>query len=433
MTTVVIGAFGLGLLLVILLARMPIGLAMAAVGFGGFAVIRGMDGALGLLGSIPYQTFSSYSLSVAPLFILMGYLCFHAGISTDLYKTVRTWMGHLRGGLAMATVGACGAFAAISGSSMATAITMGTVALPEMRKYKYNSALATGVIAAGGTIGVLIPPSMGFIFYGVITETSISRLFMAGIIPGVLEAVFYMATIYIVCRINPGWGPPGPRSSYIEKFRSLKDTWIVLALFLLVIGGIYFGIFSPTEAAGAGAFGAFVFSLATRKLSWGSLCDAFTETVKVGGMILLILTGANLLNTFLAVSRLPFELGAVVGDLPMNRYLILMFILCFFLVLGCLMDPLSVILLTMPIFFPLVSSMGFDPIWFGVLVTRMGEIGAITPPVGLNVFVIKGVADVPMSTMYKGVTPFIIADILHVTLLIVFPQLSLYLPQMMFQ
>jgi len=411
---------------------MPIGFVMALVGFVGFAYLTGFEPALGLLRTVPYRTFADYGMSVIPLFILMGEFCFFAGLSKDLYDTVHNWLGHLRGGLSMATVGACAGFAAVSGSSLATAATMGKVALPEMKRYKYDDRLATGSIAAGGTIGILIPPSVVLIIYGVITEQSIGKLFAAGFIPGILEAVFYMFTIYIICRRNPLMGPPGPSTSLRQKIVSLKNTWVVLLLFVLVIGGLYFGVFSPTEAAGVGAFGAFAFGLARRRLGWQAIKSSLIEAGKTTAMIFIILTGAMILGYFLAVSRLPFELASFIGGLVINRYLILGFILVIYILLGCVMDSLAMILLTVPIFFPLITQLGFNPIWFGILIVRVCEIGLITPPVGLNVYIIKGVAeDVPMHTIFKGIIPFLIADICHVALLVAVPQISLLLPSLM--
>jgi C4-dicarboxylate transporter DctM subunit len=426
------GVIGICILVVLLFSRMPIGFAMGLVGFAGFAYLTGFTGGLGILRTVVYSTFADYGLSVIPLFILMGSFCFFAGLSKDLYDTVHSWLGQLRGGLAMATVGACAGFAAISGSSLATAATMGTVALPEMKRYKYDDRLATGAVAAGGTIGILIPPSVILILYGVITEQSIGKLFMAGFIPGVLEAVFYMVTIYILCKYNPRMGPPGPGKTFTEKIKSLKNTWIVLALFVLVIGGIYLGVFSPTEAAGVGAFGALVFGLARRRLGWQAFKSSLLDTGKTTSMIFIIILGAMILGYFLAVSRIPFALADIVGGLPINRYFILLLVLLVYLVLGCIMDSMAIMLLITPIFFPLIVSLDFNPILFGILITRMTEIGLITPPVGLNVYVIQGVArDVPMQTIFRGIVPFIIADICHVLLLVSIPQLSLFLPSLM--
>ena len=342
------------------------------------------------------------------------------------------WLGHLRGGLAMATVGACAAFAAVSGSSLATAATMGTVALPEMRRYKYDPALAAGCIAAGGSIGILIPPSVPLIIYGILANQSIGKLFIAGIIPGVLEAIFYIITIYILCRLNPARGPSGSKTGFMEKITSLKATWGVLLLFIIVIGGIYFGIFSPTEAAGVGACGACIFAMVRRRLGWPNFKASVVGTVKTTSMIFVIFLGAMILGYFLAVTRLPFELADFVGGLPVNRYVILGLILAVYFVLGCIMDSLAMILLTVPIFYPLITALGFDPIWFGIIIVRAAEIGLITPPVGLNVFVICGITkDIPMYTIFKGIIPFIIADICHVILLVTVPQVATFLPGLM--
>ncbi len=432
MTPLTAGFIGIVFLFVLLFLGMPIGIAMGLVGFAGFAYLRGFEPALGVLSTVPYTTFASYTLTVVPLFILMGSFCFHAGLSKDLYDTVHKWLGQLRGGLAMATVGACAGFAAVSGSSVATAATMGTVALPEMKRYKYDPALATGAVAAGGTIGILIPPSVGLIIYGIIAEQSIGRLFLAGFIPGVLEAVFYMFTIYILCKRKPLMGPRGPRTSFIEKLASLKNTWIVFLLFVLVLGGIYFGIFSPTESAGVGAFGALIFALARRRLNWQAFKGSVLGTLSTTAMILIIVLGAMIMGYFLAVSRLPFVIADTIVSLEMNRYFVLSCILIFLLFLGCILDAPAMILLVTPIFYPVAVTLGFDPIWFGIIIVRMCEMALITPPVGLNVFVIKGVAkDVPMYTIFRGVVPFLIADVLHVAMLIALPQVALFLPGMM--
>ena len=432
MTSLTVGIIGICILLVLLFSRMPIGFVMGLVGFAGFAYLSGFNGGLGVLRTVVYSTFADYNLSVIPLFILMGSFCFFAGLSKDLYDTVHSWLGQLRGGLAMATVGACAGFAAISGSSLATAATMGTVALPEMKRYKYDDRLATGSVAAGGTIGILIPPSIILILYGIITEQSIGKLFLAGFIPGVLEAVFYMVTIYLLCKSNPLMGPPGPRTSFLGKITSLKTTWVVFALFILVIGGIYLGVFSPTEAAGVGAFGAFIFGLARRRLGWQAFKNSLVDTGKTTAMIFIIILGAMVLGYFLAISRIPFVLADIVGALVVNRYVILVLILLVYLFLGCVMDSMAIMLLITPIFFPLAMSLGFNPIWFGILITRVTEIGLITPPVGLNAYIIRGVAkDVPMQTIFRGIIPFLIADVCHVVLLIALPQLSLFLPSFM--
>ena len=426
---ITVGYIGIILLVVLLFSGIPIGVAMGATGLAGMWLVAGPQAALGLLERIPYDSLANYTISVVPLFILMGSFCFYAGISQDLYRAIYKWLGHFRGGLAMATVAACSGFAAVSGSSLATAATMGTVALPEMKKYRYDDRLATGAVAAGGTIGILIPPSVILIIFGVITEQSIGKLFLAGFIPGVLEAVFYIITIYLMTLFNPAMGPRGPKTTMVDKFASLKDVWIVVVLFMVVVGGIYLGMFSPTEAGGIGAFGALLFALGRRRMSGKNFYESLLETGRTSAMIFIIVIGATLLGAFLAVTRLPYELADTVAALPVNRYAILILILLVYILLGTIMDSMAMVLLTVPIFFPVAMALGFDPIWFGILIVRVTEMGQITPPVGINVFVIKGVApDVPMGTLFKGIVPFFIADIFHVALLIAVPQLTLFLP-----
>ncbi len=432
MTSITIGIFGFFALIILLFMRMPIAVAMGAVGVVGMSYLLGWDAGLNLLKTAPYASVAKYGFSVVPLFILMGNFCFHAGVSKDLYHTINKWVGQFRGGLAMATIGACGFFAAVSGSSLATAATMGTVALPEMKKYRYRAELATGTIAAGGTLGILIPPSTVLIIYAILTEQSIASLFMAGIIPGILEAFFYLSTIYILCRLRPDWGPPGNKTKFGEKILSLKNLWVIVILFLVVMGGIYTGIFSPTEAAGVGAFVAFVIAIARRRLGKKGFSSALMDTMKTTAMIHTILIGAMLLGYFMSVTRLPFELAEVVGGLELNRYFILGGIIAVYVLLGCMMIPMAMIILTIPIVFPLITTLGFDPIWFGIISVRIFEIAQVTPPVGMNIFIISGVAkDVPMETIYRGVIPFFIADICHLALLIIFPQLAMFLPNLM--
>jgi tripartite ATP-independent transporter DctM subunit len=432
MTPLVIGYIGIAALIILLFSGIHIAVTMGLIGFLGIVYLTDWEAAFSVLGAVPYSAFGNYDLSVAPLFILMGSFCFYAGLSKDLFDTVHKWLGHFRGGLAMATVGACAGFAAVSGSSLATAATMGTVALPEMKRYKYDPQLATGAVAAGGTIGILIPPSVILIIYAILTEQSVGKLFLAGFIPGVLEAVFYIGVIFIICRMRPEMGPPGPKTNFIDKIKALKGTWIVILLFLTVIGGLYFGIFSPTEAAGVGAGGAFIFALARRRLNWQNFKGSLYATTKTTAMIFAILLGAMIFGYFLAITRLPFALADFIGGLPVNRYIIIIFILVLYLFLGCVMDAMGMILLTVPILFPVVHSLGFDAIWFGIIIVRVFEMASITPPVGLNVFVIKGVAkDVPMSVIFRGIIPFLMADLVHVAFLIAVPQVTLFLPNLM--
>jgi len=426
-----VGFIGMGCVILLLLSRMSIGIAMALVGFLGFAYIAGFDAAFGVLRTVPYTTFANEGMSVIPLFILMGAFAFEAGMSEDLYRAVHKIFGSLRGGLAMATVAACACFAAISGSSLATAATLGRVAMPEMNKYKYNMALATGSIAAGGCIGILIPPSVILIIYGILTEQSIGKLFMAGVIPGILQAIGYILTIWILTKRNVALGPPGPKSSRKEKLVAFSRTWEVLVLFILVIGGLYAGIFTPTEAAGIGAFVAFCFAILRGKMKWQNFKQSLTSTASTTGMLFLIVVGAMILGYFFSITRLPFEFATMVAALPVNRYIILACIVVVVLILGCLMDSLAIVLLTVPVFYPLILELKFDPIWFGIIMVRVTEMGLITPPVGLNVFVLHGITKTPMHTIFKGVMPFLLADVFGLILLIFLPQISLFLPGLM--
>jgi tripartite ATP-independent transporter DctM subunit len=431
MDPLVIGVFGIAILIVLLFSKMPIGAGMAIVGFLGFAAVVGFEPALGVLRTVPYTTFAEHSLSVIPLFLLMGAFAFNSGMSEDLFNAVYKWMGHFRGGVAMATIVACACFAAISGSSLATAATLGAIALPEMKKYKYHDGLATGAVAAGGSVGILIPPSVILILYGIITEQSIGKLFLAGIIPGIMEAVFYIFTVGYLTFFKPHHGPRGPKTTFREKIGSLKSAWEVALLFVVVIGGIYKGIFTPTEAAGIGAFGTFFFALLRKRLSWNGFARSLADTVQTTGMLFLIILGAMIFGYFLSVTRLPMEFASIVSDLPVNRYLVLASILIVTMLLGCIMDSMAIVLLTIPVFYPLIQQLNFEPIWFGILVVRVTEMGLITPPVGLNVFIIKGISGVPIGTIFRGVVPHLIADTLQVIVLIVFPQFVMFLPNLM--
>jgi C4-dicarboxylate transporter DctM subunit len=426
------GILGILLMFLLLALRMYIGMAMALVGFLGLWFLIGFDAGISILGITPLAEGSSYTLSVIPLFVLMGQFAFVSGISTDIYKTVYTWMGHLRGGLAMATILACAGFAAICGSSLATGATMGMVAIPEMKKYRYDNRLSTGSVAAGGTLGILIPPSIGFVIYGILTEVSIGKLFMAGFIPGILLALLFTITVYIQCAINPQMGPKGQKASWQSKIRVLGGTWGMLLLFIIVIGGIYMGVFTPTEAAGIGAFGAFLISVFKRKMSWNKLVECLMESGKTTAMIFLIIIGANIFSTFLGLARLPMGLADFVTGLALPKMVILSGIIIIFIILGCVMDCYAIMILTVPIIFPVIEAMQFDPLWFGVLMVIVLEIGLITPPVGLNVFVLKGAApDVPLTVIFRGIWPFLLTALVAIILLIVFPQIALFLPSLM--
>jgi len=434
MDPIVVGAIGIIALVVLMLLGMHIGITMCVVGFLGFAYLVGFPAALGLLKTVPFATASNFALTVIPLFVLMGQFAFYSGLSRDLYDFSYKWLGHLPGGLSIATIGACAGFAAICGSSPATAATMGTVALPEMKKYNYSQSLSTGSIAAGGTLGILIPPSVGFILYGVIAEESIGKLFTAGIIPGLMLALFYSLAVYLVVRRKPELGPPGPNTSFGEKIKSLKGVWGVIALFLVVIGGMFAGIFTANEAAAVGAFGAMLFMASRGKMNRETVYKALVETGRTTAMIFIILIGAFVFGYFLAVTKIPMTLADFVSALAVSRYVILAFILVVYIFLGCIMDSLAMVLLTVPIFLPVVKSLGFDPIWFGVIMVMVMEQGLITPPVGLNVYVISGVAkDVPLDVIFRGIYPFWFAIIVAIIVLTAFPQLALFLPQLMYQ
>ena len=432
MSPVVVGAIGLLVLLLLLCIRLPVGFAMALVGLSGFVYLVSPEGGLTMAARASWDQFSSYTFSVIPMFILMGQFAFASGISKRLYDSAHKWLGHMRGGLAMATVGACAGFAAVCGSSTATAATMSAVTLPEMRRYKYDLALATGTIAAGGSMGILIPPSVILIVYGIMTEQSIGQLFAAGFIPGLMEAAVYITTIAILCRINPALGPRGPRYTLREKVGGIwGGTAETMLIFLLVIGGLFGGYFTPTEAGGVGAFAVFALSVLMKRLNWSGFIASVSETTKTTAMILIIVLGAIIFNKFVAVTRIPFELANWVVGLDMPPLMVMGLIIVVYLIGGCFMDALGLILLTVPIFFPVAISLGFNPIWFGIIITRVTEIGVITPPVGMNVYIIKGVAtDVPLFTIFRGITPFLLADVLSVGLLLMFPQIVLFLPSL---
>ena len=431
MSSEIIGLIGILILIGLIFQGMWIGIAMLFVGVWGIVYLDGFRMVLGVLATVPYSSVSAYPLSALPLFILMGVLLSNTGLGADLYTTANKWIGHLRGGLAMATVAACAGFSAISGSSTATAATMGKVALPEMKKFHYADKLATGCTASGGTMGILIPPSMGFILYGILTQLSIGKLFMAGIIPGVLQAGFYIAAIYVMCRVNPMLGPAGPQNSFLEKIFSLKNTWPIILLFVLVIGGIYGGIFTPTEAAAVGSFGAIFITGLYGRLKGTNFIDSILETGKLTGMIMLLIIGAFIFAHFIAISRLPILVGELVGKFAISKYYILFSIIFLYIILGMFLDIMSSIVLTIPVFYPLIQTLGFDPIWYGVIMVRVMEVGLITPPIGMNAFVLAGTTDIPISTIFKGVVPFIVADFFHIVLLVVFPSLSLFLPGLM--
>lgn len=432
MSDLAIGGIGMGILFLLIFFKIPLAICMALVGIGGIIYFTGWNAGISVLSMVPYTTISSYTIASLPLYVAMGALCFHGGVGEDLYFAVNKLLGRYRGGLAIATVGACAAFATVSASSLATTATLGKIAYPEMRKYKYAPDLATGCIAAGGTMGILIPPSGIMIIYGVMVEASIGKLFMAGIIPGIIEAVLYMATIFVICRVNPLAGPAAPKVSLKEQLLSLRSLWSVAALFALIMGGIYFGLFSPTEGAGIGACGALVVILLKRRFSWKGIKSSLVEVGNVTAMVMVVMIGANILISFLAMSRLPTELAAIIAGFQVSPYLIIAGIMFMYIILGIVMDDISMVLLSVPVFAPLVSSLGFDLIWFGIMVVIAVEMGAITPPIAVNVFVMKSIAtDVPQNTVYKGILPFFAADAVLIVILIAAPQIVMFLPNAM--
>ena len=427
-----IGIIGIIVLIVLLYSKMPVGFAMGFLGLIGFSYVVSFDAGLNLLARDVWDVFSSYNLTVIPLFVFMGQIAFHAGISRRLYDSAYVLLGHRRGGLAMTTVGACAAFSAICGSTNATAATMATVALPEMKRYGYDMGLATGTVAAAGSLGILIPPSVIFIVYGILTEQSIGKLFAAGILPGILLCFLFLLTIHLRVLKNPSLAPPGPKSNIREKFRSFAGILETMLLFALVMGGIFFGLFTPTEAAAVGAFMTLLIAIIRRQLYWKGFIQSLADTTKISCMIMVIVTGAVIFGHFMAITRIPYMLADYVSSLPLPPHAIIGVIILVYLVGGCFMDALAMIMLTIPIFFPVVQKLGFDPIWFGVVIVLITEMGVITPPVGINVYVVYGVArDVPLEKIFRGVFPMLIALFVCNLLLILFPQIALWLPGLM--
>ncbi|MEL0436106.1 TRAP transporter large permease [Phycobacter sp. K97] len=424
----------------LVLLRIPIAFAMGFVGMIGLIYETSYRAAISMVGRLIIDTSQDYGLSVIPLFILMGLFVNKGGISRELYRVSNAFLGHFRGGLAMATIVACGGFAAICGSSLATAATMAKVAMPEMRKYGYADGLSSASIAAGGTLGILIPPSVILVIYGLLTETSIGKLFIAGIVPGFLGILFYLAAVRLTVMRDPEAGPAGSRATWGERLKALSHVWAVLLLFFLVIGGLYGALdfwplnlaFSPTEAAGMGAMGAFLIALARGNLNWRDMREVLSETALTTASLFAVLIGAWVFSNFVNLAGLPEGLLALVTSLDLGPWVVMVLIILIYLALGCIFESMSMLLLTVPIFFPLVTSLGFDPVWFGIVVVVVIEISLITPPVGLNVFILKGVVgDVSTATIFRGVTPFWLMDILRLVLLLAFPAIVLFLPSQM--
>ncbi len=433
MSPIEIGIIAIALMFLLIFIGLPVGVSMGLLGFAGIWLLISETAAMSVIAHIPFGVITNYDYATLILFIFMGHVIFVTGIGQDMFDLAAKWLGHLPGGLAIAATGACTGFAAISSSSLATASTIGLISIPEMRKYKYDPALATGCVAAGGTMGSLIPPSGILIVYGLITETSIGKLFMAGIIPGLIQAAFYITTIYLLCRWKPSMGPLGPRYGFKERIKALRNCGELLFLIVLVLGGLMIGWFTPTESGAVGAAGAIAISLLRRRLTWQLFKEAVLGSLKTGGMIYTILIGAMLFKQFITVTTIPIVLAEVLTGMQVSPYVIILAIVFLYFILGCIMDPMAMVLLTVPIFLPLITSLGFDPIWFAIIVVKMTEIGAITPPLGMNVYVIAGITpDVPMQTVFKGIVPFLVAEVFDMSLLLSFPAIILFLPKLLF-
>jgi tripartite ATP-independent transporter DctM subunit len=434
MSPTAIGMLGIAVLLALMFLRMPIGIAMALTGAIGIAVLNSTDAALHVLGSYPFSYAAVQALSVIPLFVLMGNFAVVSGMSSDLFAAAYAWLGHRRGGLASATVLACAGFAALSGSSVASAITMGRVTLPEMRRYNYDPRLATGVVAAGGTLGILIPPSTVLVIYGILTEQSIGKLFLAGFLPGLLLSALFIVTVVIVCAVRPDFGPPGPKVLMRERWAALGRAGAFFVVLVATIGGMYAGVFTVTEASAVGAGLTLAHAILRRRLTLASLSDSLLQTVRTTAMVFLILIGAHIFSPFLAMSRIPVDLASALTALALPSLAVLAVLLVAYIILGMFLEGFAILVLTVPIVFPIMVAMGYDPIWFGIFMVIVLEMGLISPPVGINVFVVKGIAeDVPMYQIFAGILPFWAAMIVCIALLIAFPQIALILPNTMIQ
>ncbi len=427
-----IGLVGIVAMLVLLALRMPIGIAMLLVGISGFATLTGIQPALLALGNAPYSYSAVYDLAVIPLFVLMGNCAAASGMSRELYAAAYAWVGHWRGGLASSTIVACAGFAAVSGSSVASAVTMGRVCLPEMKRYRYDPGLAAGTVAAGGTLGILIPPSTAFVIYAILTEQSIGRLLLAGFLPGLMLAVLFVATITVWTWLRPDLGPPGPPATRKERMATLANSGPMVAIVAISIGGIYLGVFTPGEAAAVGAFLALAYALWRRSLTPDSFAAVLIDTVKTTAFVFLILIGAFVFGPFLALSGLPEQLAQWLVSLELPRLLVLVVIILIYIGLGMFLEGFSILVLTIPIVIPIIEALQFNVIWFGVIMVIVLEMGLISPPVGLNVFVVKGlVPDVAMGRIFKGILPFWLAMVVAIALLIAFPQIALFIPSQM--
>ncbi len=432
MSETLIGVIGIAALFFCLVARFPVGLSLLVVGFGGIWFIDGQKAAIATMSSETYSSITAYALSIIPLFVLMGNIAGTAGYSQRLYEAAYAWIGRLRGGLASATILGCAAFAAVSGSSVATAVTIGKVALPQMKRFGYADGLATGAVAAGGTLGILIPPSTGFVLYAVLTEESIGRLFIAGILPGIILSLLFVTAILIVTALKPSEGPAGPVTRFADKIRATLHSLPLVAVIFISIGGIYLGVFTPVEAAGVGATLVSILALTTGAVKLSQVPNILLETVTMTAMLYLIIIGAHVFGPFLALTHIPKTLALELKQLGLGPYSTLIAILIGYIILGMFFDGLAMLVVTIPVVFPIVSGLGFDPIWFGVICVIVIEMGLITPPVGINVFVVKGVASgVPMATIFRGVLPFWFAMAACLAIMVAFPEIALFLPDRM--
>jgi C4-dicarboxylate transporter, DctM subunit len=424
-----IAVLGFLALFALMLLRVPVGMAMGLVGITGYSIVAGAGPALKLVGQTSMRTVTDYTFGVIPMFMLMGAFVSVSGVSRELFKAANAMIGHLRGGLGVATVLACGGFAAISGSSVATAATFSGVASPEMRRFGYPQSFSTGVIAAGGTLGAMLPPSTVLAVYAILTQQDIGKLFMAGIIPGLLAMALYVLTVMIIVRVRPDWLPRGEQRAWSERIAELKNVWAPLVLFIFVIGGLYGGLFTPTEAGGVGASGAFLLGLVRGRLDRAKIKEALLSATRTAAAVFTVLIGALMFGYFLTITQTPQKVTAFLTELGVGPYGVLLLILLMYLALGCLMDAMAMIILTVPILFPVITHLGFDPIWFGIIIVMTVELGLITPPVGMNVFVIKSVVpEVSFSTIFRGVSPFVFTDVLRLAILVAFPIIALWLP-----
>jgi len=437
MSPTTIGILGIIIMLMIFLTRMSVAYVMALVGLIGFSVLISLEGGLNLLSRNIYGSFSSYDLTTIPLFILMGQIAFNSGISRRLYNTAYKFLGSIRGGLAMATVASCTAFGAVCGSSPATASIMTTVGMPEMRRYNYKDDLAAGSVASGGGLGMIMPPSVVLIIYGVMTEQSIGALFVSGILPALLLTFLFIVCIYITCSIDPAKGPAGEKFTFKEKIKSLTGLTDTLLVFILAIGGLFMGWFTPTESASVGAAGVLFISVIRRQLSWKAFVKALYETLSTSCMVLFLIAGAVVFSKFLAVTRIPFDIASWVSGLDLPSFIVMGIIIGIYFLGGCFMDSLGLIMLTIPIFYPVIINLGYDPIWFGIIIVLVAEMGVITPPVGINVYVVYGVSkgvvgEIQLETIFKGIFPFLLSVVVGIIILIAFPQIILFLPNLMY-